>query len=168
VPLRHIRIRWTGSEAPVGPFRTTVEVDTNDPAEPTLTIPVTAFAQGDVRLAPSSLFFGRVKDGSKVSRYCDLEATSKPLDPEHLKIESDNRFVAASLQTIKAAGKSRIRLVAEFQAPKATPASTITGCLMGRQDGQVLFAVPYTALVVGAPDQSPTVSTPGPRPDNPD
>ncbi len=106
--------------------------------------------------------------GSKIARFCELASTStgKPLNVASVKLESDHESVTARFESSVVDGKTRIRLAFAFETSEAIHGKTIKGSLVGRQDGHVLFAVPYTAIPPRSPENHQSVSENQSAPEN--
>jgi hypothetical protein len=84
-------------------------VDSNDPAQPRVTLTVEAVVKAEVEIAPRGLYLGQLKVGDKVERTIDMTAVDVK-SFEITKTTSDNQLVQVSKPQPLAGGRPGYRL----------------------------------------------------------
>jgi hypothetical protein len=111
-------------EAPVGPLDGDITVTTNDPRQPTLTIPLAGDVRASVTLVPPVVDFGSFTGGE--ARRGSLIVNNNAKAPlEVLGVDTDVRGLQATLQPRQAGKSWTVQLTVAADAPKGPLAGTV-------------------------------------------
>ncbi len=96
-------------DAPLGPFRETVEIETTSTRRPRFSVPVAGTVEGELRISPGSLLFGTVGRGEEAERVAALHnGGARPVLLLEAKVRGGSATVR--VETVRPGYEYRIRV----------------------------------------------------------
>lgn len=150
--LAKIRVELRHDNADdVGKYQGSVFITTNVPGQETLTLPVRADKLGRFETKPTTVFFGTVVPGKKVTRTVSLAPAIATASAEMLhgtQLAAEHREVTAVLKEPVKSG-APVEMVIQCALNSDSKSGILQGRIIGKSPQGTLFAVPYSAFLKG-------------------
>jgi len=150
--LKQLKIEVDPTKMAVGPFATSVIVETNNAKCSELLIPVRGNVVGRVQLSPSRILFGVLKSAAVVERKCKIvldeaQVTERPI--ESMTLVTDTKGVEASIVEVRREnGTTIVTMKLRARADDFGDVQNFSGCILGRDGDRDVFSVPFVGLVL--------------------